>query len=350
MYTVIIYLRVKEVVKIATVYDIAKLCNLSTATVSYVLSGRGNEHRISPSTQKRILEAAETLGYSRKPANTQKRIKIAVYFMYSELEMLMPNVITGISNVISSEILPIDLIIRPYELNQLSNQSELWHNNECQAAIIVAAAKSDLDYLQTREPIVPIVLFNRVLDKYSYVTIDHKEAGILAAKHAISVGGNSISLVLNPIALYGLNLRASTIISTLKANGVNIEDNLFYSNNKINDGYELGWDMIRKNKLQKVIICLSDMVAMGIISALNEANIVVGKDIHVLATSSAVPSLFARCTPPMTVVDLKIEDIAERCTKLAIALIQKTVTEPQKIVLQPQIIYRQSSPMSPLKL
>ena len=281
-------------VKIATVYDIAKLCNLSTATVSYVLSGRGNEHRIAPSTQKKILEAAEALGYSRKPANTQKRIKIAVYFMYSELEMIMPNVITGISNVISSEILPIDLIIRPYELNQLSNQSELWHNNECQAAIIVAAAKSDLDYLQTHEPIVPI--------------------------------------------------------DTLKTNGANIEDNLFYSNNKINDGYELGWDMIRKNKLQKVIICVSDMVAMGIISALNEAGISVGSDVHVLATSSSVPSLFARCTPPLTVVDLKIEDIAERSTKLAIALIQKTVTEPQKIILQPQIIYRQSSPMSPLKL
>ena len=296
------------------------------------------------------MDAAEALGYSRKPANTQKRIKIAVYFMYSELEMLMPNVITGISNVISSEVLPIDLIIRPYELNQLSNQSELWHNNECQAAIIVAAAKSDLDYLQTHEPVVPSVLFNLTLDKYSSVTIDHKEAGILAAKHAISVGGTDISLVLNPVALYGLNLRAAAIIDTLKDNGVNIENNLFYSNNKINDGYELGWDMIRKNKLQKVIICVSDMVAMGIISALNEAGISVGSDVHVLATSSSVPSLFARCTPPLTVVDLKIEDIAERSTKLAIALIQKTVTEPQKIILQPQIIYHQSSPMSPLKL
>ena len=31
----------------ATIYDIANLCRTSIATVSYVLNGRGDEHRIS---------------------------------------------------------------------------------------------------------------------------------------------------------------------------------------------------------------------------------------------------------------------------------------------------------------
>ena len=37
----------------ATIYDIAKLCQTSAATVSYVLNGRGDERRISKATRKR---------------------------------------------------------------------------------------------------------------------------------------------------------------------------------------------------------------------------------------------------------------------------------------------------------
>ena len=328
-----------------TINDIAKYCNVSGATVSYVLSGKGAEHRISLSTQNQILNAAEELGYTRKQINSSNNLKIAVYFMYKELEMTIPPLIYGISNVISSEVLPIDLIIRPYDLGQLSDYQYLWKKGGCNAAIIVAAGIKDLQFLESNKPSVPVVLLNRDLPGYSSVSIDHEEAGRLTAEHAISVGGSDIAVVLNPSTLYGFNLRSSTIFKICEERGINIKDNLFYGNNQIDTGYEIGWEMVRKNKLHKVIICMYDMVAMGIISALNEAGKTEGKDVHVIATSSVVSSLAARYTPPITVVDLKMKDISERCLKLAIALAQQTITEPQKIIVQPSIIYRQSSPM-----
>ncbi len=252
-----------------TINDIAKYCNVSGATVSYVLSGKGAEHRISLSTQNQILNAAEELGYTRKQINSSNNLKIAVYFMYKELEMTIPPLIYGISNVISSEVLPIDLIIRPYDLGQLSDYKYLWKNGGCNAAIIVAAGIKDLQFLESNKPSVPVVLLNRDLPGYSSVSIDHEEAGRLTAEHAISVGGSDIAVVLNPSTLYGFNLRSSTIFKICEERGINIKDNLFYGNNQIDTGYEIGWEMVRKNKLHKVIICMYDMVAMGIISALN---------------------------------------------------------------------------------
>ena len=263
--------------KMVTINDIAKYCNVSGATVSYVLSGKGAEHRISLSTQNQILNAAEELGYTRKQINSSNNLKIAVYFMYKELEMTIPPLIYGISNVISSEVLPIDLIIRPYDLGQLSDYKYLWKNGGCNAAIIVAAGIKDLQFLESNKPSVPVVLLNRDLPGYSSVSIDHEEAGRLTAEHAISVGGSDIAVVLNPSTLYGFNLRSSTIFKICEERGINIKDNLFYGNNQIDTGYEIGWEMVRKNKLHKVIICMYDMVAMGIISALNEAGISVGK-------------------------------------------------------------------------
>jgi len=47
-----------------TISDVAALAGVSSATVSYVLSGRRNgDHRISEETQHRVLHAVETLGY-----------------------------------------------------------------------------------------------------------------------------------------------------------------------------------------------------------------------------------------------------------------------------------------------
>ena len=40
----------------ATIYDIANLCRTSIATVSYVLNGRGDEHRISKATQRKCSQ------------------------------------------------------------------------------------------------------------------------------------------------------------------------------------------------------------------------------------------------------------------------------------------------------
>lgn len=48
--------------------DIAEQCGTSVATVSYVLSGKGAECRISPDMQERIFDTADRLGYTRRAA------------------------------------------------------------------------------------------------------------------------------------------------------------------------------------------------------------------------------------------------------------------------------------------
>lgn len=48
-----------------TIRDVAKHAGVSSATVSYILNGRGNQKsRISPQTQQRVLESARQLGYA----------------------------------------------------------------------------------------------------------------------------------------------------------------------------------------------------------------------------------------------------------------------------------------------
>lgn len=335
----------------ATIYDIAKHCNISAATVSYVLNGRGDERKISAKTQERVLRASKELGYDRiRPSQAQSSSPlIAVYWLQKQLEYTMPPLITGINNAIASEISPIDVAIRPYTQGHLYSQSHLWNEPTCDAAIIIGANTDDLNHLAQQPTKVPAVLFNRELAGYSSVTIDHEKAGRLAAEHAISRGGDSILLVMNP-SLLGLQSRGRSILETCSTHGIDMKNSVMYCTNNIDDGYELGWEMIRKNQLKKVIICIYDMVALGIMRALNEAGIVVGEEIQVVATSSGPSRLFARSSPPMTVVDLKTELISERALKMAIELGYWRITTPQQIVIPPSIIYRHSCPMNDITI
>lgn len=332
-----------------TLLDIAKICGTSTATVSYVLSGKGLQRRISPATQERILKAAEQLGYVKADAGRAPSVpRVEIHWPTTQLEMTIPPLMNGINAAIASESLPVDVNIRFYEPGHIESQTTLWTPGDNIAAILVAAAPSDLNCLSQRKAEIPVVLLNRTLPGYSYVSIDHEEAGRMAVDHAVKRGGGDIALILTIAPLYGYSSREQSMIRACREFEVDTGDRLFYCVNQIDDGYELGWRLVREGKLHKVLVCTSDMVGLGIISALNEAGIQVGRDVELLSTSHGLSRLFARCYPPMTVVDLKMEEITQRCVRLAIDLATRRTQDTHGIIIHPAMIYRQSSPVPEL--
>ena len=65
----------------ATLSEIAKKCGVSTATVSYVMSGKGEEKRISSAMQELIRSTAGELGYTRvSGAASSVQPRIAVFW------------------------------------------------------------------------------------------------------------------------------------------------------------------------------------------------------------------------------------------------------------------------------
>lgn len=329
----------------ATIGDIAKHCHVSVATVSYVLNGQGEERRISEATQERVRRCAAELGY-RSRRQPGLKLKTAIYWMHRQLEMAMPQAINGINSAIQSGNEPVDFVIRPYELGHLEDKRELWEEPDFDVAVIIAPNQKDMLYLAEHKVISPCVLINRELEGYYSVTTDHEEIGRLAAEHALSKQCSDVAFVQNPYNLYGLNRRAAAVIETFRKAGVDIQNNILFCSNTIDDGYELGRGMVLNNRLHKIIICSYDMAALGIMSAFNEAGISIGKDVQVISASSSPQSLLARAYTPLTVVDMKFDEICEKGIKLAVDVAAKRVTVPTRLVVHPQMIYRQSCPLN----
>lgn len=335
-----------------TIYDIAEKCGVSVSTVSYVLSGQGEKRRISADTQALVQKTAAELGYvprkRRKtapaaPQPTAAPPVVAVYWPRRDFEMCMPPLTQGLNNALSKATVPVNISIRPYDQGHLGDQLQ-GQAPPCDAMLFVAGQKEDLAWLESHPPVVPSVLFNRSLPGYASVSVDHMEAARLAAEHAARCGGTDITIVMNTVDYYGLTSRSEHMVEILRAHGWEPSGHTLYCANRVDDGYELGCELVRAGRLTHVILCAYDMVGLGILGALYEAGIRVGEEVQVLAVSTGPQRLFARSCPPMTVVDLRTREIMEHCLSLAIDYAAGHLTDPRSLTVQPEIVFRQSAP------
>lgn len=329
----------------ATLAEIAKYCGTSVATVSYVLGGKGDQRRISPAMQQQVLAAAEELGYrKRESAPRADAIRIAMFWPDKNLETTTANAITGVNAALQFETSPVELSIIPYSYSTLISHTALWSSKAYDAAVILFPSEADMEILSQRHTKIPTVLINRQLEGYSCVSTDYEEVGRLSAEQAIAKAGDDIALVLNSFPHLGMNRRSQAVYNICKSYGITIDDQLYYCSNSIDEAYELGVLMLRKKKLPKMIICVYDTVAFGLIRAFNEAQIAVGRDVEVLTASTSLPQFFARATPSITVVDMKMAELAQQAVRLALDLVTYRVSGPHEIVIEPALIYRESSP------
>ncbi len=90
--------------KTVTAKDIAKLCGVSQATVSYVINNQANQ-KISPETRRKVLEAAESLHYypnaSAKNMRTKNCTSIGIVCAKDYSRQAFLNALTGISGYLS---------------------------------------------------------------------------------------------------------------------------------------------------------------------------------------------------------------------------------------------------------
>lgn len=336
----------------ATIYDIAARCGVSASTVSYVLSGQGEKRRIAPQTQRRVRAAAAELGYTGArrrgaravPARERSATPVvAVYWPRRDFEMCMPPLTQGLNSALSASPVAVNISVRPYDQGYLGallgEQAPA-----CDAMLFVAGQREDLMWLEANPPAAPSVLLNRNLPGYSSVSVDHLEAARLAAEHAMRCGGLDVTLVMNTVDYYGLTSRSEHMAQLLRRRGWDPEGHTRSCANRVDDGYELGRDLLREGRLSRVILCAYDMVALGILNALYEAGVPVGRDVQVLSVSTGPQRLFARSCPPMTVVDLRTREIMERCLTMAIDLASGRQIERRNLVIRPEIVFRQSAP------
>jgi len=322
----------------ATLKEIAAACETSIATVSYVLSGRGDERRISTAMQERVVRMAEELGYDlAAKARKSRRPAVAVYWPQRQLDTMLPTFITGLNAAMGMAPITADVIIQPYEPNHLSEQNGLWTPGRAGASVIVSASAEDVEALRQRRTTYPAVLVNRTVEGYPCVTIDEDEVGQLAADYAKQTLGDDVSLVLPDRWLQGVQYRSRSVQESLDRYGV-VPRSVHTCGIEINDGYALGQRMLLEGKLPRGILCLYDTVAIGLAQAVKDAGLRLGQDLELVAMSMSYTNTNSHLFQNLTVIDLRQVEVSTRAINMAIELATHAGADNRHIVVHPTLI------------
>lgn len=334
--------------KMATIREIAELANVSIGTVSFVLNGKGTEMRISETTQLRVLEAAKELGYqpslsARRLQSNEKAIPvIAILWTLDTRTSLISRFLQGIQKKSLYNDGTFELVIQPYENDKLDEVGSLMSGMHFNGAIVANASKKDLQYLEGAELKVPIVLYQRMSEKYSAVFVDSKKTGGDVAEAFIAGGHRNIGLVIPQISSQAVELRELGFKEKIEAHNLQLKnENIRYGEFSEEGGYNVTKKLIEENEiLPTAIFYLSDHMALGALTAFYEAGIKVPEELEIIGHDNEE---FTRFTmPPLSTIHLPVEEMAEACVRQLLGIIKHEVNASDSILFESNLIERKS--------
>ena len=305
----------------ATLKDVARRCGVSLSTVSIVARGLGDARKISGATQDRVRKAMRELGYTPNAAARSLRggagrQTLAVFWATDLGESALGRFLGSLYAAIEKRHLDWDVTVAPYRVGSLSDVALLAGAPSFDLAIIANPGDADLEFLTARPPLVPAVLYGARLDGVASVAVDQAEVGRLAARlvgesAAAQAGGEALCLA---APFYGSQAREQAFIDALAEKGLHCRRATVAQMSA-----SAGFDAVLSLGALGGLSCVfapADNVAMGALHALRTRGIDVPSRAGVLAVGTGVREYAEHSFPPLTCVDIPVEQMAADCVDL----------------------------------
>jgi LacI family transcriptional regulator len=331
-----------------TIYDIAKVLNLSPATVS---RGLKDHPAINIKTRKRITDMAKEMGYRSNnfASNLRKQKTNTIGIIVHELKsQFISSVLAGIEKVTAGS--GYDLIIGHSSetwLKEVANAHNLFHKRVDGLIASLAFDTKDLDHFSpfVRKGI-PIVFFDRAEDNQygTRVIIDNVKAGYEATAHLAGQGCRSIAHLTASLNRNVYAGRLQGYQQALADNGLTFDPNLLLVNDLSEaSAIRSAHQVMKMDPRPDGIFITNDFCAAVFAIALKEAGLRVPEDIAIVGFNNDVISKII--DPKLTTINYPGEEMGERSAR--ILLDQLTGISPahstDTIIIKSELIIRASS-------
>jgi LacI family transcriptional regulator len=336
-----------------TLYDVARLAGVSTATVSRVVHG---QDRVADSTRARVREIIEQLGYVPDGAaqSLSRRQKHIIGLV--GVERLAPHQydIESMSLLFYDEILRgVEQRIRYYNWSLLIAYLREDSNDDLRR---LQSLSGKVDGLLIGEGIVPSDELARLAERLpvvvvagdpaeqaaDVVTADNRAGSAALARHLVEVHGRRrIFHVDGPPSAPDAKERRLALTEVIKSHhGVALVGS-HSGRFSVQSGEEAGEKLLAdRSTLPDAVVCANDQMAIGILQALARGGVRVPEDLSVTGFDDIFPgSLFE---PALTTVHQPMRMLGERaCARLLDRIAQPDL--PTQVELLPtELVLRKS--------
>lgn len=330
-----------------TIYDVAKVLNLSPSTVSRALK---NNPRVNRETRNRITDVATKMGYrhNKFASNLRQKKTYTIGVVVPRLNSyFMAEALAGIEKIASDN--GYSLLIAQSQESCIKEQlciSTLFNSRVDGFLVSLAYDSSDMEHFDVLfKKNIPVVFFDRVKECNNCVNvvIDNYRAGYEITTHLIEQGCKNIMHLGGNMLRNVYSERFRGYKQALLDNNLSFNSNfLVVSDMTSMAGSDLARKIIGMEKRPDAVFTSNDATAVAIISEFEKAGIRIPQDIAVAGFNNEPLGRFIK--PNLTTVDYPAREMGE--TAVSILLNRLTNLQSQNtgtFVINHKIIIRESS-------
>lgn len=333
-----------------SIKDIAKRAEVSITTVSFILNGKAEKMRISKEVIKRVEEIIQELGF--KPNQVARSLRTGN-------TKTIGLIVEDISNPFFSAIARLiedKAYKKGYKISYSSTENdpvkareliEMFKSRKVDAYIIAPVPGIEEDIRQLLAERIPVVIFDRNLPDLdvNYVVVDNLEGGYSATEFLIKKGRKNIAFVTVDVEVDQINNRFLGYQKALRDHGITANEKTLVkipfdateedTNNRLKVLFE------ENPQIDAVFFSTNYLAVRGLFflksiqKPINDGFMIVAYDDQ---------DVFRIHTPPISVVDQPIEQIAEKIIDIILQELSADRSLPQsersKVILPTKFIER----------
>lgn len=327
-----------------TIRDVAAAAGVSPATVSRVLNLKED---VAEDLKHRVLAAVSDLGYRRNGPARSLRTRAAMVLGLIISDITNPfftAVVRGAEDQAQLAGYSVVLANADEDLAKEARYLEVAAAEQMAGVLLspASSALTNIDVLQERG--IPVVTIDRRLLSASVdsVTVNNRQAALEAAQHLISQGCKRVGFVAGPVQTTTGASRLAGYRAALRAAGRPHDPALTaYADFRTEGGYAATRQLLKLSKPPDGLLISNNLMTVGGMQAIAEANLAVPGDIAVVGFDDANWATALR--PPLTVVTQPTYDIGRIAAELLLRRIVGEKFAPRRVVLQAKLVERGSS-------
>ena len=329
-----------------TQQDIAKMAEVSQATVSRVLAG---DARVEPDTRSRVLEVMEQANYRpdvRAQSLRRKRTQLIGLVLKRERndvsdDPFVSALVTEITQSLTHTQYHLCFDIAHSSDHQSRVYDEMLRSRRVDGLILVEPEADDSRLLRLDKDEFPfVVIGNPKVSAWHSVDNDNVLAGRMATLHLIETGHRDITFLSGPTGIAVSDDRITGFEMAMR------EHNFSPRVVPCDFGHEAAYckaqDLIETQTLPEALLVMDDFMSTGVIRAAAQSGISIPGD---LALASFNDSTLCQLIPHgLTSVNMNLPILVQQAVKKLLLIIdEKDRVEPSRYVVPCELVVRGSS-------
>lgn len=326
-----------------TIKDIARATNLSPSTISRALS---NHPRISQKTKEEVLMLSKKMSYTpnlfarglvKKKTNL---IGLLVYDFCNPFYAELTRSIQDTAKEFGYWVIQASTDDDQEKADSLINSMI---KLGVEGIVFASCTLHDRSVERLIDDHFPVVLLNRKLkrDKGDYVVLDNTYGAYLIVNHLIHLGYKRIGFIGGPRNVSTSADRYRGYFKALKEKGLEIDEEIIRHGYFSQDtGFKFTKMMMSLLHPPEAIFCGDDYIALGSMKTLNELGMSVPNDVALVGFDDS--EISSHPLIQLTTVSQNVKEMGRLGAKVMVERIEGKLKSPQKILLEPHLIIRQS--------